>query len=211
MRRYDLRLPGAAGADAAAARRRHARGRRPTSGRFTFRIKPGIFFADDPAFKGKQRELIGGRLRLLASSASSTRAGRARSLPTLENARSSACDELRQAAHRRTSAVRLRHARSRACARSTATRCSSSSASRARASPTTLSRPVARRRGGARGGRVLRRQDHGAPGRHRPVPARRVAAQLADRARAQPDLPRGVLRRGAARRRRRWRRRCGER
>ena len=25
---------------------------------FTFRIKPGIFFADDPAFKGKQRELV---------------------------------------------------------------------------------------------------------------------------------------------------------
>ena len=24
---------------------------------FTFRIKPGIFFADDPAFKGQKREL----------------------------------------------------------------------------------------------------------------------------------------------------------
>ena len=34
-------------------------------------------------------------------------------------------------------------------------------------------RPGAHRRGGARGGRVLRRQDHGAPGRHRPVPAGR--------------------------------------
>ena len=28
------------------------------STRFTFRIKPGIFFADDPAFKGKRRELV---------------------------------------------------------------------------------------------------------------------------------------------------------
>lgn len=26
--------------------------------RFTFRIRPGIFFADDPAFKGKKRELV---------------------------------------------------------------------------------------------------------------------------------------------------------
>jgi ABC-type transport system substrate-binding protein len=26
--------------------------------RFTFRIKPGIYFADDPAFKGKKRELV---------------------------------------------------------------------------------------------------------------------------------------------------------
>ena len=25
--------------------------------RYTFRIKPGIYFADDPAFKGKKREL----------------------------------------------------------------------------------------------------------------------------------------------------------
>ena len=28
------------------------------STRFTFRIKPGIYFADDPAFKGKRRELV---------------------------------------------------------------------------------------------------------------------------------------------------------
>ncbi|MEI6738394.1 MAG: ABC transporter substrate-binding protein, partial [Pseudomonadota bacterium] len=26
--------------------------------RFTFRIKPGIYFADDPVFKGKKRELV---------------------------------------------------------------------------------------------------------------------------------------------------------
>ena len=57
------------------------------------------------------------------------------------------------------------------------------------------------RRGGARGGRVLRRQDHGAPGGHRAVPAGRVAAQLAHRAGAQPRLPRGALRRGGAGRR----------
>src|SRR5437870_7307613 len=26
--------------------------------RYTFRIRPGIYFADDPAFKGKRRELV---------------------------------------------------------------------------------------------------------------------------------------------------------
>ena len=46
------------------------------------------------------------------------------------------------------------------------------------------------RRGRARGGRVLRRRDHGASGGHRAVPARGMAAQLAHRARAQPRLPR---------------------
>ena len=30
----------------------------PDSKTFTFRIRPGIFFADDPAFKGKPRELV---------------------------------------------------------------------------------------------------------------------------------------------------------
>ncbi len=31
---------------------------------WTIRIKPGIYFADDPAFKGKQRELTAGGLRI---------------------------------------------------------------------------------------------------------------------------------------------------
>ena len=31
---------------------------RPTSATLTFRIRPGIFFQDDPAFKGKPRELV---------------------------------------------------------------------------------------------------------------------------------------------------------
>jgi hypothetical protein len=39
---------------------------------------------------------------------------------------------------------------------------------------------------------ALRRQDHGAPGGHRPVPAGVVAAFVADRAGAQPRLPRAV-------------------
>ena len=58
------------------------------------------------------------------------------------------------------------------------------------------------RRAGARGGRVLRRQDRRAPGGHRAVPAGAVEAQLAHRAREQPELPRGAVRRAAAGRRR---------
>ncbi len=65
--------------------------------------------------------------------------------------------------------------------------------------PAAADRQLGVRRGGARGGRALWRQDHGAPGRHRPVPACRVAAQLAHRARAQPRLPRGALRRARRR------------
>ena len=40
---------------------------------WTIKIKPGIYFADDPAFKGKKRELDRRRLRLLDGSASSIR------------------------------------------------------------------------------------------------------------------------------------------
>ena len=57
--------------------------------------------------------------------------------------------------------------------------------------------PVQRRRfpgrRGARGGRVLRRQDHGAPGRHQRLAPGRMAAQLAHRAGEEPQLPRRAL------------------
>ena len=90
-------------------------------------------------------------------------------------------------------------ARSRACARSTATRCRSSWREPRPRFTTTLadarsSGAVAREVVEAYGDR-----DHGAPGRHRAVPARRVAAQLAHRARAQPELPRAALRRASRR------------
>ena len=45
---------------------------------------------------------------------------------------------------------------------------------------------------GARGGRALRRRHRRAPGGHRAVPAEELAAQLAHRARTQPGLPRGA-------------------
>ena len=52
-----LRPPGAAGQDQAAHRRRHAAEFRDFRV-WTVKIRPGIFFAQDPAFKGKRRELV---------------------------------------------------------------------------------------------------------------------------------------------------------
>ena len=54
---YTLRLSRAAVPDRAEHRRRAAARFPPTASTWTIRIKPGIYFADDPAFKGKKREL----------------------------------------------------------------------------------------------------------------------------------------------------------
>ena len=53
-----VRPLGAAGEDQAVDRRRHAASTRPTTASGPYSIKPGIYFADDPAFKGKRRELV---------------------------------------------------------------------------------------------------------------------------------------------------------
>ena len=186
---YTLRPPRAAGQDQAADRRRHAAGlgRLP---HLDVSIKPGIYFADDPAFKGKQRELVGAGLRLRVQALrrpgeQERRSGRCIETEQLRRPGRAAPGGARRARSRSTTT-----ARSRACARSTATRCSSRSTSRGRASSTACA-------GGDLFGAVAREvvefygdQHRGAPGRHRPVPARAVAAQLAHRARAQPRLPR---------------------
>ena len=57
-RAADLRLPGAAGASCGPTPPRRCPRSAPTTRSFIFRIRPGIFFADDPAFKGQQRELM---------------------------------------------------------------------------------------------------------------------------------------------------------
>ena len=62
----DLRLPRAAGEAASRTRPRRCPRSRPTSRTFTLRIRPGIYFADDPAFKRQRRELDRRGLRLLA-------------------------------------------------------------------------------------------------------------------------------------------------
>ena len=196
-----LRPPGAAGQDQAA----HGGGMPEVSADFrtwTVKIRPGIFFADDPAFKGKQRELVAQdyvySLKRFADPAN----------------KSPAVGQLRDRRHRRPERAapsrrcdqRSRStttARSRACARSTATRCSSSWPSRARASSrpwpaATCSAPWRARSSSSTATQI---EEH--PVGTGPFRLGAVAAQLVHRARAQPRLPRGALRRRARRRRRR--------
>ena len=91
---------------------------------WTVKIRPGIYFADDPAFKGKRRELVAQdyvysykRFADPANKSPSGRGWRPEGFLGL--------NELRAARARRQEAVRLRHARSTASARSTATPCAS--------------------------------------------------------------------------------------
>ena len=198
-----LRPPGPAGASC--GRRpptAHARGRRTTSGPAPIRIKPGIYFADDPAFKGKPRELTAADYVY-----SIKRHGRpARKSPTLHDARGRHRRPRRaaQGGAAAARALRLRHARSRACRRSTATRCSSGSPSPTRASsPAALTRRVA----GAVAREVV--EFYGDKIIEHPVgtgPFRLTSGGAARRScsRRNPALPRRALRRGAAARRRRW-------
>ena len=177
---------------------------RPTSSTWTIRIRPGIYFADDPAFKGKQRELVAAGLRLLLQAL--LRPGQQEPARTLDFEPEGILGLERAARRRRSTAKRPfdydRAGRRPARARPLHAAVQARSEPRPRFIYTLADiRPARRRR--ARGGRGLRRSHRRAPGRHRAVPARRVAAQLADRARAQPRLPRDALRRRARRRRRR--------
>jgi hypothetical protein len=83
----------------------------------------------------------------------------------------------------------------------TATPCAFAWPRRGRASSPARWPAATCRRGGARGGRGLRRQDPRPPGGHRAVQAGAVAAQQLHRARAQPRIPRAALRRRAGARR----------
>ena len=93
----------------------------------------------------------------------------------------------------RRAAVRLRHASCPACGRSTATRCSYLDEPRPRLVETLadngLYGAVAREVAEAYGDKHA-----AAPGGHRRLPPRELAAQLGDRAGAQPQLPRALLR-----------------
>ncbi len=87
-----------------------------------------------------------------------------------------------------------------ACAPWTATRCSSNSPNPSPRFHRPADRQLRVRRDGARSGRVLRRQDHGASGGHRPVPARRMAARSRSCSRETRAIGKVLRRRGAARR-----------
>ena len=187
-----LRLPRPAGAHQAAARPTACPRCRPTSRRFTFRIQPGIYFADDPAFEGKARaswsraDYVYSLKRLFDPRWKSPHLLRARERRHRRAGRRCAGDALDGA-----SAVRLRP-RGRGPARARPLHAAVPAAEPrprfvdARWPTPALVGAVAREVVEFYGDKI-----DGAPGRHRPVPAGAVAPQLADRARAQPELPRG--------------------
>jgi hypothetical protein len=156
---------------------------------WTVRLRPGIYFADDPAFKGARRELVAQdyvyTFKRFADPANK---------PAVAVARSSGDPRPERAARQgleEQAALRLRHARSKACARSTATRCRSRSAAAPALCIESLAvsdlGAVAREVVEFYGDKIMR-----APGGHRAVPAGAVAAFVADRAGAQPRLPRAA-------------------
>ena len=87
---------------------------------FTFRIQPGIYFADDPAFKGERRELTAADYVYSIKRHYDPR-WKSANLYLLENAKHPRPVGAARAGDRGEEALRLRHARSKACARSTAT------------------------------------------------------------------------------------------
>ena len=99
---------------------------------WTVRMQPGIYFADDPAFGGKRRELHRRGLRVLVQALLRPALEVARRYATLSELKILGLDELRAAALKDKTAVRTTTRRSKACARSTATRCSSAWPSRSR-------------------------------------------------------------------------------
>ena len=145
---------------------------------WTVKIQPGIFFADDPAFKGKPRELVAAGLRLRLQALrrpGQQEPGRGPRSRTRSSSAWPSCARRRSTSKQ---AVRLRP-RDRGPARA---RPLHAAVQARRAAPALHRDPRRRRpvrRGRARGRRVLRRADRRPSGRHRPVQARAVAAQLA--------------------------------
>ena len=209
-RRSTLRLPRAAGQAEAATRRRACPRSRTTSRRFTFRIQPGIYFADDPAFKGKPRELVAAGLRLRDQAPLRPALKSPQPVPCSRTPGSSAWPSCASEALADKKPFDYdARGRGPAGARPLHLPGARSAEPRPRFLYD-LRRRRRSRRGGARGGRVLRRQDRGAPGRHRPVPARasggaaRASCSSATRASATSlydEQPAGGRRRGAGDRR----------
>ena len=153
---------------------------------WTIRIKPGIYFSDDPAFKGKKRELVADdyvysfkRLidpKLRSNNAQILDDRLVGAKAVIEAAKKTGAFDYdaplegAQAIDRYTLRLKLNFPAYDLLADLTS---------------------VVDRRGRARGGRGLRRRErlgHGASGRHRPVPAEGVAARPEDRARGEPEL-----------------------
>ena len=135
----------------------------------TMRVKPGIYFADDPAFKGKKRELTAEDYVLQRQ---------APLRPAMEERQPLSAGERQDpgpvgAAHGTDEGQEALRLRPRG--RGPQSPGPLHLPDQARRGRPALRLPVQRRwlpgRHGARGGRVLWRQDHGAPGRHQRLAA----------------------------------------
>ena len=144
---------------------------------YTVKVKPGIYFASDPAFKGKRRELTAEDY--VYSDQADLRSRKIRSYwlyvfrsPSARARRGACAARARPAASTTTR-------RSRACRRSTAIRCGCASRTRIThsrtGSPTPRCPPVAREVVDAHADAIEPRD--GAPGRHRSLPAEGVGAR----------------------------------
>ena len=160
---------------------------------WTVRIKPGIHFADDPAFKGKKRELVA-QDYVYAFQRVVDPANISPVEPTILDLK------IRGLAAARDAAVKGKKPFDydspiegiRVLDRYTL-RFTLEEPRPALHRELGAVRPA--RCAGARGGRALRRHDRRASGRHRPLQVEELAAQLAHRAGAQPELSRDAVRR----------------
>ena len=170
--------------------------------RFMFRLKPGHLLRRRPGVQGQAARADRAGLRVRDQAPLRPALEERQALPVRERGhprpeRAAPRGDRAQASRSTTTA------RSRACARSTATRFE---VRLARAEPALAPSLFA---DPALAGAVAREvvefygdQHRRASGGHRPVPAGAMAAQLAHRAGAQPGLPRAALRRAPGRRRR---------
>ncbi len=169
------------------------------------RVRKGIHFADDPAFKGAKRELTAHDFVYRGSGWSIRRCAR----PTRSCCAAGSPDSTTRSRRRSRRQARLRRG-DRGPARARPLH-AADQAGRARLHVPAVPDGDADGRRRARSDRGLRRRERlgdGQSGRHRPVPAEGMAARAAHRARGQSELPRGDVSRAARERRRRRARRA---
>jgi hypothetical protein len=167
---------------------------------FTVQLQSGIYFADDPAFKGRPRELVAQDYVYSLKRYYDPRYNSS-DLYLFESLKLPGLSELRELALKTRKPFDY-DAKWKACARWTATAFASRWACPTRASSTCW--PTAEPgRGGARGGGVLRRRDRRPPGGHGRLSLEELAPRLAHRAGAFAPCAPAALQRHAGRRPRR--------
>lgn len=160
---------------------------------FAIKVRPGIYFADDPAFKGRKREVTAADF-VYSIKRFADPANNAQGWVNYEDQAIVGLDELREQIikSKKPFPYDTEIEGVKALDRYTLQIKTSAPPSSPRRIHLCRQRHLRRRR--ARSRRVLWRPHHGAPGRNRSLRAQGMAPQLADRVRAQPGLPRTPLR-----------------